>query len=469
MSVLAGGLALSATGARAAPATPQFGPAIDSLAAYVGQTTCDPTPKPGAIALRDLLEATYPATTPIAIGRDCSIGGTSEHKEGRAYDWGVNAFDPAQKAMATDLLTWLLATDAYGNVNAMARRLGIMYVIWNRQVWKSYGTNRGWQTYTGANPHTDHVHFSLSWDGANARTSWYTAAPKPAAGPTVHVSAAHSGLLLDLPWLGAHGDGVATYFSDGGWDQRWRIVTHPNGEVSFLTHDGNLALEVPGNNAYPGANLRVWAVNGSAAQRFRLEQIEPQEHRIVHPSSGLRLDVHAAGGAGDRLQLWSPVNVANQVFRFLPTVPWKSTIARSAAPTAHVSAAHSGLLLDLPWLGAHGDGVATYFSDGGWDQRWRIVTHPNGEVSFLTHDGNLALEVPGNNAYPGANLRVWAVNGSAAQRFRLEQIEPQEHRIVHPSSGLRLDVHAAGGAGDRLQLWSPVNVANQVFRLILTV
>ncbi len=173
----------SGPAAEAAPATPAFGPDIEPLAAYAGQTTCDPTPKPGALALEALVEATYPSTSSFGIGRPCDVGGQSEHKEGRAFDWAVNASDPAQVAIASDFLTWMLATDQYGNADAMARRLGIMYIIWNRQVWKSYAADRGWQPYTGPVPHTDHVHFSLSWDGADALTSWYrqgaTSPPNP--------------------------------------------------------------------------------------------------------------------------------------------------------------------------------------------------------------------------------------------------------------------------------------------------
>ncbi len=69
-------------------------------------------------------------------------------------------------------------------------------MIWDAKVWKSYQAAKGWQPYTGASPHTDHVHFSLSWAGAYAKTSWWTGtvapvmqgpAPKPApptAGPS---------------------------------------------------------------------------------------------------------------------------------------------------------------------------------------------------------------------------------------------------------------------------------------------
>jgi hypothetical protein len=99
------------------------------------------------------------------------VGGKSEHKEGRAWDWGIQYPHPAADA----LLNWLLAPDQHGNQHAMARRFGIMYMIWNYKIWKAYQPEKGWQTYTGSSPHTDHVHFSFSWDGANKKTSYWTA------------------------------------------------------------------------------------------------------------------------------------------------------------------------------------------------------------------------------------------------------------------------------------------------------
>ncbi|HZM82509.1 MAG TPA: hypothetical protein VFC19_42865 [Candidatus Limnocylindrales bacterium] len=43
----------------AAPATPFFGPAIDSYADYDGQDTCDPNVEPGVDDFRSLLVNTY--------------------------------------------------------------------------------------------------------------------------------------------------------------------------------------------------------------------------------------------------------------------------------------------------------------------------------------------------------------------------------------------------------------------------
>ncbi len=151
------------------PAVPSFPAEIDALAAYEAQTTCDPTEKPGVTGFRDLILATYPGTTDMGIVRGCDVGGTSEHKEGRAWDWGVT---PAEEASAI-LLDWLLAEDEYGNSFAMARRFGIMYIIFDGGIWGSSKADQGWRVYEGESPHTDHVHFSFSWDGALQQTSYW--------------------------------------------------------------------------------------------------------------------------------------------------------------------------------------------------------------------------------------------------------------------------------------------------------
>ncbi|MDT7782479.1 MAG: peptidoglycan hydrolase FlgJ, partial [Pseudonocardiales bacterium] len=99
-----------------------------------------------------------------------------DHHDGRALDFGFNANNSTQLANANELLNWMLATDQYGNKHALARRLGIMYMIWNHKIWKAYEASSGWQAYSGESPHTDHIHFSFSWAGARKQTTWWTAA-----------------------------------------------------------------------------------------------------------------------------------------------------------------------------------------------------------------------------------------------------------------------------------------------------
>ena len=162
-----------------------FGARIEGLAPYVGQSRCSPTAKPGTTAFANLLLRTYPRSSSLGIVRSCSVGGTSEHKEGRAFDWGMNYYDATERKQVSQLMRWLLKTDRHGNRWANARRLGIQYMIWNRKIWGAYRASSGWRPYTGASAHRDHVHFSLSWNGARGKTSFWNKTGFPLGGTVV--------------------------------------------------------------------------------------------------------------------------------------------------------------------------------------------------------------------------------------------------------------------------------------------
>jgi hypothetical protein len=198
-----------------------FGPGIDDYASYQGQDRCDPDAEPGVLSFRNFVLNRYPSTRAGSISRACHIGGRSEHKEGRAWDWGVRASVPREKAAAEALIDFLHATDRYGNRHAMARRFGVMYLIWNRRIWGSWG---GWSTYcvqrkgvckaddgSARHPHTDHVHFSFSWAGARrATTYWHKDLSLLAAGaahPTKgYWAAGGGGRIFPDGGAGWHGD-----------------------------------------------------------------------------------------------------------------------------------------------------------------------------------------------------------------------------------------------------------------------
>jgi len=161
--------------------------ALDAQPSYVPQNTCQDVAQPGLVRLRTLLERTYPGTGSYGINISClGRSGLSEHLEGRAFDWKVALADPAQRAQAETFLYWVTASDG-----AMARRLGIMYVIWNGRIWGAYSPQAGWraQSCSGTTAcHRDHVHISMTWDGAYARTSFWTGRPVTVAdvGPCVN-------------------------------------------------------------------------------------------------------------------------------------------------------------------------------------------------------------------------------------------------------------------------------------------
>jgi hypothetical protein len=152
---------------------------IEAYPSYDGQSTCSPAAKPGTQSFADNTMATFKNTGTYGIARDCGIGGVSEHKEGRAWDWKANASNATQHRSVDRMLKWLLEVDAAGNRHAMARRLGIMYIIWDRQMFRMYRPNDGWQPYSGSSPHTDHVHISFTRAGGAKTTSYWSMRTPP--------------------------------------------------------------------------------------------------------------------------------------------------------------------------------------------------------------------------------------------------------------------------------------------------
>ncbi len=164
---------------------PSFGRAIEGYAPYQPQTTCSKTATKGARLLSTWLLTRYRGSSSSGIMRACSSGGRSEHKDGRAFDWHVDARTAKGRSQGGAFLRLARGTDRYGNRAAIARRMGIMYIIWNDRIY-SAGNGFSAKAYrhsacakkplSKCSPtlrHRDHMHISLGWAGARAVTSFW--------------------------------------------------------------------------------------------------------------------------------------------------------------------------------------------------------------------------------------------------------------------------------------------------------
>ncbi|MGN6300052.1 MAG: hypothetical protein ACTHN8_03055 [Angustibacter sp.] len=202
LAVVASSLAVTASPATAAAGSvPSFGRAIEGYAPYQPQRGCTRTATAGAVRLSRWLLARYPGSSSSGIMRACSAGGTSEHKDGRAFDWHVDYRTSRGRAQGLAFLKLALASDRYGNRSAIARRMGIMYIIWNDRI---YSASRGFASRAYVHPacrgkalsscsqtlrHRDHMHISLGWAGARAVTSFWDGTVAGVAAPP-HVTTA---------------------------------------------------------------------------------------------------------------------------------------------------------------------------------------------------------------------------------------------------------------------------------------
>jgi hypothetical protein len=200
----------------APPSTPRERAAIETFAPYQSQFFCRSSVEPGVRAFEHRVLGQYKVSHSDGDMRGCDVGGTSEHKDGRAWDWGVDHRIPKQRAAGKSMLRWLFAADKYGNQDAMFRRLGLMYVIWNKRIWGAWSQH--WEPYSCSGPtlcHVNHMHFSFDWAGAEKKTSYWTRKVAPNVEPPLPVLRkrhAHRALHVaaktgnvDAMWLLKHG------------------------------------------------------------------------------------------------------------------------------------------------------------------------------------------------------------------------------------------------------------------------
>ena len=252
------------------------------------------------------------------MGRTCGSD-VSEHYDGRAWDWMLNVHNPSQEAVAQSVLTWLTAPDRNGVKGATARRFGIMYIIHNKKMWRSYAPERGWAPYHGSSPHTDHIHFSFNYDGAAGRTSWWTGVPTrshltslPRSGTTLPTATRPT-----TPPVPAATRPVTAYtrlsygMTVGGG-------AHVAGQARRVADVGPLPV------ADPGPGRRLPEVRGAAADRRR---------RCSHPAGALH--------------------------------PWLVEARRQAGPEARDTDVPDPELRDDLGRGAHVAGQARWVADVG--------------------------------------------------------------------------------------------------------
>ncbi len=154
---------------------------VDAYASYQPATACSPSAKPGTVLLGRWIVARYGGRFGT-ISRACG-GSRSEHQEGRAFDWAVDVRRAADRTRVHRLMAALLATDSAGNTDALARRMGVMYVIWNDHIYAAWDGFKARAYRASSCPsvqrcsrtlrHQDHLHISITRGAAAGRTTWY--------------------------------------------------------------------------------------------------------------------------------------------------------------------------------------------------------------------------------------------------------------------------------------------------------
>lgn len=258
--------------------------------------------------------------------------------------------------------------------------------------------------------------FHIKAEGQAASGEWYYS-----------ITNVNSGKVLDC--VGGRtesGTNVQQWSANGTGAQQWflRTVTDASGNTYYqiVNVKSGLVLDVSGANTAAGANVQIYASNGTAAQRWLLKkqirEVADGAYTIVSGlDSSYAIDI--SGASGDdcaAAQIYGANGTLAQTFAInYDDYSGYYTITNYA----------SGKKLDVA-AGSTQAGalVQQYGANGTRAQLWNIVKHSDGSVTFISAINGHALDVMWASAQNGTRLQQWDSNNSAAQRFFLKEAHP---------------------------------------------
>lgn len=274
------------------------------------------------------------------------------------------------------------------------------------------------------------------------------------------MTAACSGKALDVPGgNGSNGVRIQQYQPNGSSAQSWDIRKSAGETYVIRTPLTSRALDVPGANAHDGAAVQLWDANGTKAQQWTFEPVASVvEDGLYAIKSSLDsskvLDVESAST--------SP-NARVQIYSSNSTLAQKWTVSYDKEAKAYsVKSANSGLYL------TDADGTLCGSEQLTDESRWTARPGSGSGVTFVNVASGKALDLSGASTRSGSTVGTYAVNGTAAQSWKLEKVRPIEDGTYVLTTSLDHDMalDVSGGSksdGAAVQVYKSNGTAAQAW------
>lgn len=281
-------------------------------------------------------------------------------------------------------------------------------------------------------------------------------------------SVANPNLVMDVTGgLVDNGTPIELYPWNKSDAQLYRFTEVGNGVYQITSVISNKAIEIAGGSKLDGGRIQQYSVNGTVAQHWSVLDNGGGRYSLVNGGSGKSIDI-PSGLASQSAKLQSYASngsVAQQwAFSAQPTVREQL----NALAASHRNDLRDGVYslgastksymkLDVAG-GSSADmaAVRLWASNGTGAQRWRVSHDGNGYVTLTNAKSGKVLDVAGASTANGARVQQYSSNGSWAQKWIA--VKNQDGSLTFYSAIIQnrvLDV--AGGStanGANIQLYS---------------
>lgn len=324
--------------------------------------------------------------------------------------------------------------------------------------------------YGGTKKNNQNI-WQFSSNGSRAQ-KWIV---KPDGNGYVIISALDSNYVLDLSTGKAvNSSNIQLYTYCGSNAQRWKFskLVSKTDKLNSLAQlnknvlaDGtyvistalssNYVLDVYGGYTWNKANVQLFAKNGTDAQAFKVTHDSQGYVTFTNVNSGKVLDV-AGSRAGN--------NANVQQYSLDGSRAQKWVVQKYGSGYTIISALDPNFVLDLSGaLVMNGRNIGLYQNNGSKAQQWNFSKHmtdrercdlfaaqnkdkiADGVYYIKNKNVNYALDVYGGSLYGGANVQLYSLNRSNAQKWKITHDSKGYVMFQNVGSGMYL---TAGGSGN---------------------
>ncbi len=329
--------------------------------------------------------------------------------------------------------------------------------------------------YGGTKKNNQNI-WQFSSNGSRAQ-KWIV---KPDGNGYVIISALDSNYVLDLSTGKAvNSSNIQLYTYCGSNAQRWKFskLVSKTDKLNSLAQsnknvlaDGtyvistalssNYVLDVYGGYTWNKANVQLFAKNGTDAQAFKVTHDSQGYVTFTNVNSGKVLEV-AGSRAGN--------NANVQQYSLDGSRAQKWVVQKNGSGYTIISALDPNFVLDLSGaLVMNGRNIGLYQNNGSKAQQWNFSKHmtdrercdlfaaqnkdkmADGVYYIKNKNVNYALDVYGGSLYGGANVQLYSLNRSNAQKWKITHDSKGYVMFQNVGSGMYL---TAGGSGNSANVY----------------
>lgn len=304
------------------------------------------------------------------------------------------------------------------------------------------------------------------------------------------VSALDSNFVLDLSSGKVNnGQNIQIYSSNGSNAQKWNLTKYLSkqekldqlaAENKNTLADGvykignaqnsNYVLDIASGSKNNGANVQLYLSNGTTAQSFKVTHDTNGYVTFTNVNSGRALDV-----SGGKVANYSNI----QQYNSNGTKSQKWIVKKSGSGYTIISALDSNYVLDLSGgKVVNSRNIQLYQGNGSTAQQWTFEKNitererldematqnksmmDDGVYYIKNRDVKFALDVSGGSAYSGANVQLYSLNKTDAQKWLVSHDSKGYVSFKNVNSGMYLTATGSSN-GANVNQQSPSNGYNQ--------